>query len=121
MIYKMFGRVVSIDQPNTEKNFQSFLLSVVDGNRETTFPFTCFERALTADNMNCLVVGNEVTVSFFLNSRETTSQSGRVFYNVSMSVSKIEEGDTTGIEKKEKKEQTNPVFAGGIQAPQTIF
>lgn len=114
MSYKMFGTVKNVQEPNVEKSLQSFELSVQKNDREDVFQFTCFERALTEENMKNVEVGKEVTVDFYINSREAVSASGNKYYKIGLSVNKIEEGNTTGVEQKAKEPSQGVYFASGV-------
>lgn len=113
--YKMCGVIESIDTPVVKDSFscQSFLLRVDTKNGNAIYyPFTAFINALTTENMQHVVAGNTVTVSFFISSKEQTSSNGTNYYRLSLSVDRIEPGDTTDKVVASTQQNSAPVFAG---------
>lgn len=121
MTYKKFGTITNIGEPNVERKLQEFILEEIINGKPYYFPFTMFEQALTDENTNKVWMGNQVTVTFVINSREVTSQSGTNYYRLGLSVFKIEDGNTTGEEASSKTTTDNKgvVFAKTLGQAQT--
>lgn len=113
---KIYGEITSVGEPDLDKKLVSFEIQEEGNEKSGLFGMTCFEKAMTdRETMANLVVGQKVTATAWINSKEKVSQMGNRFFNISLACDKIEAGNTTGIEKKEKAAPDSIFVPGGEQ------
>lgn len=127
---KLYGQVVEIlpQQVGTSKSgkqwfSQQFIVEEVSGNSDYSnrVCFTLMNKSLNAENMQNVFVGNDVTVSFNVSSREWTDIKGNRRFSCDLQAWKVETGDTTAAQaKKQSDENFTPVFASIGGAAKTV-
>ena len=118
---KFYGQVVEIMQPQTGTSqngtpwwSQAFICEELGTNYPSKAHFVLFGKNLNQENVEKVVLGNDVTVSFNINLRErTNSVTGERYFNTELRPWKIEQGDTTGEVKHQSKQDGDftPYFA----------
>ena len=110
---KFYGKVVEIMQPQTGTSqttgeqwwSQAFICEELGTQYPSKAHFVLFGKNLTQENVEKVVLGNDVTVSFNINLRErTNSMTGERYFNTELRPWKIEQGDTTGEVKQQPKQ-----------------
>jgi hypothetical protein len=118
---KFYGQVVEIMQPQTgtsQNGTQWWSRAFICEELGTQYPskahFVLFGKNLTQENVEKVVLGNDVTVSFNINLKDrTNSMTGDRYLNTELRAWKIEQGDTTQEVKQQPKEdgEFTPFFA----------
>lgn len=118
---KFYGQVVEIMQPQTGTSqngtqwwSQAFICEELGTQYPSKAHFVLFGKNLTQENVEKVVLGNDITVSFNINFRErTNSTTGDRYFNTELRPWKIEQGDTTEEVKQQPKEdgEFTPFFA----------
>lgn len=118
---KFYGQVVEIMQPQTgtsQNGIQWWSQAFICEELGTQYPskahFVLFGKNLTQENVEKVVLGNDITVSFNINLRErTNSVTGERYFNTELRPWKIEQGDTTAEVKQQQKQDGDftPHFA----------
>jgi hypothetical protein len=118
---KFYGKVVEIMQPQTGTSqngtqwwSQAFIVEELGTQYPSKAHFVLFGKNLTQENVEKVVLGNDITISFNINLKErTNSMTGDRYFNIELRPWKIEQGDTTGEVKQQPKQDGDftPYFA----------
>ena len=119
---KLYGKVVEIMEPQTGTSqntgnqwwSQAFICEELGTNYPSKAHFVLFGKNLTQENVEKVVLGNDITVSFNINLKDrTNSMTGDRYFNTELRAWKIEQGDTTGEVKQQPKQDGDftPYFA----------
>lgn len=119
---KFYGKVVEIMEPQTGTSqntgnqwwSQAFICEELGTNYPSKAHFVLFGKNLNQENVEKVVLGNDVTVSFNINLKDrTNSMTGDRYFNTELRAWKIEQGDTTGEVKHQSKQDGDftPYFA----------
>jgi hypothetical protein len=118
---KFYGKVVEIMQPQTGTSqngtqwwSQAFIVEELGTQYPSKAHFVLFGKNLTQENVEKVILGNDVTISFNINLKErTNSMTGDRYFNIELRPWKIEQGDTTGEVKQQPKQDGDftPYFA----------
>jgi hypothetical protein len=118
---KFYGQVVEIMQPQTGTSqngnqwwSQAFICEELGTNYPSKAHFVLFGKNLNQENVEKVIIGNDITVSFNINLKErTNSMTGDRYFNTELRPWKIEQGDTTGDVKQQPKQdgEFTPYFA----------
>jgi hypothetical protein len=119
---KFYGKVVEIMEPQTGTSqstgnqwwSQAFICEELGTNYPSKAHFVLFGKNLNQENVEKVVLGNDVTVSFNINLKDrTNSMTGDRYFNTELRPWKIEQGDTTQEVKQQPKEdgEFTPSFA----------
>lgn len=119
---KFYGKVVEIMEPQTGTSqstgnqwwSQAFICEELGTNYPSKAHFVLFGKNLTQENVEKVVLGNDITVSFNINLKDrTNSMTGDRYFNTELRAWKIEQGDTTGEVKQQPKQDGDftPYFA----------
>lgn len=118
---KFYGKVVEIMEPQTGTSqntgnqwwSQAFICEELGTNYPSKAHFVLFGKNLTQENVEKVVLGNDITVSFNINLKDrTNSMTGDRYFNTELRAWKIEQGDTTIVVKQPKQDgEFAPVFA----------
>jgi hypothetical protein len=118
---KFYGQVVEIMQPQTGTSqngnqwwSQAFICEELGTNYPSKAHFVLFGKNLNQENVEKVIIGNNITVSFNINLRERiNSVTGERYFNTELRPWKIEQGDTTQEAKQQPKEdgEFTPFFA----------
>lgn len=108
---KFYGKVVEIMQPQTGTSqngtqwwSQAFIVEELGTQYPSKAHFVLFGKNLTQENVEKVVLGNDITVSFNINFRERTNNTtGDRYFNTELRPWKIEQGDTTEEVKQQPK------------------
>ena len=124
---KIYGKVVAVlpQQIGTSKSgkqwfSQQFLVEEVsgrDGEYTNQVCFTLMNGNLNEKNVQQVVVGNDVTVSFHVSSREWIDKDGNRRFSSDLQAYRVENGDTTSATPtKRDSVDFTPVFATATEA-----
>lgn len=124
---KIYGKVVAVlpQQIGTSKSgkqwfSQQFLVEEVsgrDGEYTNQVCFTLMNANLNEKNVQQVFVGNDVTVSFHVSSREWLDRDGNRRFSSDLQAYRVENGDTTAaIPTKRDSGDFTPVFATATEA-----
>jgi hypothetical protein len=118
---KFYGQVVEIMQPQTGTSqsgtqwwSQAFIVDELGTQYPSKAHFVLFGKNLTQENVEKVVLGNDITISFNINLKErTNSMTGERYFNTELRPWKIEQGDTTQEVKQQPKQdgEFTPSFA----------
>ena len=120
---KIYGKVVAVlpQQVGTSKSSgkqwfsQQFLVEEVsgrDGEYTNQVCFTLMNANLNEKNVQQVFVGNDVTVSFHVSSREWLDKDGNRRFSSDLQAYRVENGDTTAATPtKRDSGDFTPVFA----------
>lgn len=119
---KFYGKVVEIMEPQTGTSqstgnqwwSQAFICEELGTSYPSKAHFVLFGKNLNQENVEKVVLGNDVTVSFNINLKDrTNSMTGDRYLNTELRPWKIEQGDTTQEVKQQPKEdgEFTPFFA----------
>lgn len=119
---KFYGQVVEIMQPQTGTSqrtgeqwwSQAFICEELGTQYPSKAHFVLFGKNLTQENVEKVVLGNDITVSFNIYLKErTNSITGERYFNTELRPWKIEQGDTTAEVKQQPKQdgEFTPAFA----------
>jgi hypothetical protein len=119
---KFYGKVVEIMEPQTGTSqstgnqwwSQAFICEELGTNYPSKAHFVLFGKNLNQENVEKVVLGNDVTVSFNINLKDrTNSMTGDRYFNTELRPWKIEQGDTTGDKQQQPKNDGDftPSFA----------
>ena len=119
---KIYGKVVTVlpQQIGTSKSgkqwfSQQFLVEEVsgrDGEYTNQVCFTLMNANLNEKNVQQVFVGNDVTVSFHVSSREWIDKDGNRRFSSDLQAYRVENGDTTAATPtKRDSGDFTPVFA----------
>ena len=124
---KIYGKVVAVlpQQVGTSKSgkqwfSQQFLVEEVsgrDGEYTNQVCFTLMNANLNEKNVQQVFVGNDVTVSFHVSSREWLDKDGNRRFSSDLQAYRVENGDTTAATPtKRDSGDFTPVFATATEA-----
>ena len=124
---KIYGKVVAVlpQQVGTSKSgkqwfSQQFLVEEVsgrDGEYTNQVCFTLMNANLNEKNVQQVFVGNDVTVSFHVSSREWLDKDGNRRFSSDLQAYRVENGDTTAAtQTKRDSGDFTPVFATATEA-----
>lgn len=124
---KIYGKVVAVlpQQIGTSKSgkqwfSQQFLVEEVsgrDGEYTNQVCFTLMNANLNEKNVQQVFVGNDVTVSFHVSSREWFDKDGNRRFSSDLQAYRVENGDTTAATPtKRDSGDFTPVFATATEA-----
>lgn len=127
---KFYGQVTEIMKPKTGTSqngtqwwSQAFICEELGTQYPSKAHFVLFGKYLNQENVEKVVLGNTVTVSFNINLRDRiNSETGERYLNTELRPWKIEQGDTTGEVKQQPKQdgEFTPTFAA-IEITQDTF